>query len=205
MKIIRVFLLFYFVVSCTRETSVSEVIQDSTNSPPVEQFMKPRPYVDTIYSSETVVVFGDTTIDESKISVASIKFEPYISFNDFRVDSIYTGRNAPLDLASRKGAKRYKTMITEGYESQLTNFAGHYIIASWGCGAPCHMGYLMDRTTGKVYNIPYAELGYDFRQNSRMLIVNPPDSLGFYNDFFGKPSIYVWDEETKQLVKKHPN
>jgi len=164
-----------------------------------------QPIIDIILETENFKLYGDTTIEKDKISYASFRFEPYISFNDFPVGLIDNRKYAELDIKSNKGANYFQTRLREGYRADTANFAGHYTFVFWGCGSPCQSSMLIDRKTGKIYNAPEASLGYDFRVNSRMLIVNPPDSNGFYDDCaYCKPIIYIFDERTKTFKEKQP-
>ena len=147
---------------------------------------------------------GSQSVKE-KMHVTLVKFEPHVSFSDFHVDEIDTAK-AKLDFTSNKGAYRFRTRIREAYKADTVDFAGHYTFVWWGCGSPCQDGVIVDRTTGKIYEVPSASFGYDFMPNSRMLIINSPDSAGFYDDnsAFGKPEILVLDEETKEFIEIHP-
>ncbi|MCU4189185.1 hypothetical protein M9Q43_08420 [Flavobacterium sp. HXWNR29] len=67
------------------------------------------------------------------------------------------------------------------------------------------MSVIIDRRTGKIYDAPNSELGYKFKADSRMLIVNPPDSLGFYDDCsYCIPKIYILNEQTKKFELREP-
>ncbi|MDP3462297.1 MAG: hypothetical protein Q8S18_05880 [Bacteroidales bacterium] len=176
------------------------VEQDSLNK---TQPQKTRPTIDLIHETENLKLYGDTTIDKDKISYASIKFEPYISFEDFKVNSVDHNKYADLDLKSNKDANNYRTRLREGYSADTANFAGHYTFVYWGCGSPCQSSLLIDRKTGKIYDSPDASLGYNFRVDSKMLIVNPPDASGYYDDcFYCKPIIYIFDEQNKTFNKR---
>ena len=164
-----------------------------------------RPIIGLIYESENIRIYGDTTIQKDKIGYSSLKFEPYISFDDYKVSRIDHKRHAELNLNSNKFARNFRTRLREGYSADTANFAGHYTFVYWGCGSPCQSSLLIDRQTGKVYDSPCASLGYDFRVDSRMLIVNPPDTNGFYDDcFYCKPIIYIFDEKTKTFNERQP-
>lgn len=157
-----------------------------------------------ILANDNVQIFGDTTIGKDKLHSVSIKFEPYISFDDFSVDSVEMG-GKPLDFSTNKDAYRFRTRIREAYNMKAANFAGHYTFVQWGCGSPCQEAVIVDHRTGYIYDVPSAALGYDFRAKSRMLIVNVPDSLGFYVDcIYCKPLIYVLDEESKVFIERRP-
>lgn len=106
--------------------------------------------------------------------------EKHPSFKDYPVpeSEIYTGNTAPVKLDTEE-AKMFKTRLTKAAE-QKPNFAGHYILASWGCGANCATGAVIDAKDGKVYSIPFAVSGWDTKAkdamecqlNSRLIIFN---------------------------------
>jgi hypothetical protein len=202
------------VLSCLEksgEQSVS-IKEDTTEQAPKKRKIATaspgRVPAELILSTDNLRMFGDTTIEKRKIYLTSVKFEPYISFEDFKVDKIYKiykGAQARLDFSSNKEAHNFRTSIRYAYKADTVNFAGHYTFVSWGCGSPCQSAVVVDRQSGKIYDAPSAALGYDFRPNSRMLIVNVPDSAGFYDDcHYCKPIIYVWGEETKTFMERRP-
>ncbi|MBC3539395.1 hypothetical protein ACFSC6_17890 [Rufibacter sediminis] len=160
---------------------------------------------DTIYSSETVKILGDTTSAKHKIDYAYVKFEPFIGFSDFKVDAVYEGKHVPLDYKSNPIAKEFKTIITETYNKEGVNFGGHYTFVKWGCGSACQSSAIVDVRTGKVYEGPGAAQGYSFEKDSRMLLVNPPEDNGFFADCaYCHPEIYIWNEQTKAFEQRLP-
>jgi len=68
------------------------------------------------------------------------------------------------------------------------NFAGHYVIVTWGCGSPCLMAAIVDLETGRVlpppfyhgpghsyFQVPWAfpmAPALAYRLDSRLLIAN---------------------------------
>ncbi|MBT1712188.1 hypothetical protein KK062_28360 [Fulvivirgaceae bacterium PWU5] len=207
---VLIFTLIAGACSDKKQESLGLADQDSTRmipgEPTVTNVKTKKPPAGLIISSDNIRIFGDTTIEKGKIYHSSIKFEPYISFQDFQTDSVDMGTaKATLDLSSKKGAGMFKTRIRNAYNADTVNFAGHYTFASWGCGSPCQQAVIVDRRTGKVYDAPGATRGYCFKPNSRMLIVNPPDSTGFYDDcIWCKPIIYLLDEATKEFMERSP-
>ena len=156
--------------------------------------------IDTIYSSDQFKVIGDTS---SRIQHVLIKFEPFIYFSDFRAGSVFKGQKALIDYKSNVTAREFRTRITEGYKQDGLNFAGHYSFVFWGCGSGCQSSAIVDLITGKVYDGPVASSLFEFKKNSRMVIVNPPESSGFYYDAPGyKPEIWIWDERLKKFMQK---
>lgn len=157
----------------------------------------------TIWASDGVEIYADTTLCRPTIHSVRKKFEPYITFEDFPVKRDFDRPKANLILD--KDAKRFRTMIADAFEEDTEHFAGHYIFVYWGCGSPCHDGVLIDRNTGRIYHIPDAAAGYDFRDNSRLLITNLPDTSGFYTEnYFYSPAIYVFNESTKEFEERKP-
>ena len=132
----------------------------------------------------------------------SIKFQPSVSFSKFKV-KVEKSKVKP-DLKSHELGRKFRTTIKEEYENAESLFAGHYTLAYWGCGSPCQMSVLIDRRNGKIYDAPTASVGYKFQKDSRMLIVNPPDSLGYYikDCPYCKPEIYILNEKTKKFELK---
>lgn len=100
-------------------------------------------------------------------------------FKDYRVSEIYKGATAPLVLSHDDLI--FKTRLRWAARNQKPNFAGHYILTSWGCGAECVMGAVIDAKTGKVYwwNFSICCWGADvddkfnpieFRPDSRLIV-----------------------------------
>ena len=178
------------------DSRLTEKLRFNSLTQKTEQNLRPKTNI--IQEAENFKLQGDSSIEKEQITNVSLKFEPHISFNDFKVALIDNRKYAKLDIKSNKGANYFRTILREGYNADTANFAGHYTLVFWGCGSPCQSSMLIDRKTGNIYNAPDASLGYGFRVNSSMLIVNPPDSNNFYEDcIYCKPMIYVFDERTK--------
>ena len=126
-----------------------------------------------------------------------------IHYDKYRVDTI-SGKRAPINYSSNQTARVYRSAITWSVEQFGMNFAGHYNLARWGCGTSCVNGAITDMQTGLVYNIPSASLGYEFRRYSRLLVLNPPDSSGYYeNCSYCEPELWVWNENKKKFDRQN--
>ena len=99
------------------------------------------------------------------------------SFGKYSVSYIYSGEMSPLNLKSNRTARVYKTTMSESYKQNVVNFAGHYSFIYWGCGSPCTGCASIDVRTGKVYSGPDSGFGYNFKKDSRLLIVNTKDTI----------------------------
>jgi hypothetical protein len=125
------------------------------------------------------------------------------SFEDFRVDSLFTGEKYPINYNSNPTAKRFKTRITDTYRKEGLNFGGHYCFVEWGCGSPCQASVIVDLKTGIVYDGLNAALGYEYRKESRMIIVNPKDTTGFFKLCpYCNEEIWILDEPSKKFQMK---
>lgn len=106
------------------------------------------------------------------------------SFDQYSVTGTFTGTPAQPVLKTR-GQRTFRTMIRDAAK-QGPNFAGHYTIAQWGCGAACVSMAVIDDKTGAVYDGPFGALpgsvlyiapevpvdnaGLQFHLNSRLMI-----------------------------------
>jgi len=83
--------------------------------------------------------------------------------------------NLKLSTAERR---RYVSMLRY-YAKQPINFAGHYILALWGCGAGCVMGGVIDAMNGHVVMLPFTVSDWpldvieplSFKKDSCLLVV----------------------------------
>jgi hypothetical protein len=98
-------------------------------------------------------------------------------FKDFPATA-YTGQAAGVQLHGAK-SRMYATRLRLGSREPV-NFAGHYILTTWGCGASCTMGAAIDARTGAVTWFPYTVCCWDldvdeaieYRLDSRLFITH---------------------------------
>lgn len=191
------------ILSCDFQTEdTSGSIQDTSSTSEKSRGNDLSSSPNLIWESDYVKIYGDSTIDESKISYTERKFEPYVTFSHFPASSTFSGQAAPLDYESNRRAKRFETVITSAYEDHEIDFGGYYVFTRWGCGSSCQQSVLVDLRDGHVYDGPPASLGYEYQFDSRLLIVNPPDSTGFIADCpYCLPKLWIWNEEIKKFEK----
>ena len=72
------------------------------------------------------------------------RFEQYPAPKNFK------GKPAPVNLASHKEARRFRTNLRNSAQ-EGPNFAGHYTVVTWGCGTACMVFAVVDARTGRVY------------------------------------------------------
>jgi hypothetical protein len=129
----------------------------------------------------------------SAANVDSVRiFKTPYHFNDFTV-SIDSGKHSPINWKSNPSTRRFRTSIKDGVKRGV-NFAGHYCIVEWGCGTQCQSWIIVDLLTGNIYDGISTCRGQDYRSDSRLIILDPPDGKnGEYSDnFCMEPVVYEW-------------
>ncbi len=88
---------------------------------------------------------------------------------------------------------------------QPANFAGHFVLSSFGCGASCLMTFVIDKKSGEVSWLPFTVCCWDstepdfvpidFRKDSRLLIIsgsrNESGKGIYYYQFIQKEFILI--------------
>jgi len=72
------------------------------------------------------------------------------TFYDYPAVIEKIAKPAKINLKSNPAARNWRTALREGSKSG-PRFAGHYAVASWGCGSGCIEFGLVDLKTGKVF------------------------------------------------------
>jgi len=88
-----------------------------------------------------------------------------------------------INFKASPDARTFKTRLTEALKGDV-NFAGHYVVAGWGCGTGCISGAIIDARDGRVYwpiqfnamstwydGNDYVDKPIEYRNNSRLLIL----------------------------------
>jgi hypothetical protein len=75
------------------------------------------------------------------------------TFAEYPVLGEFQGPAAPLNIESHSLARRFRPMSRKG-ATEGPNFAGHYTIASWGCGSGCVQFAIIDARNGRVFLPP---------------------------------------------------
>jgi hypothetical protein len=92
--------------------------------------------------------------------------------------------NVKVNLRSHKNANMFRTNLRNAAKEGV-NFAGHYILTTWGCGTNCSQSAIIDARNGKVFfprelegaGFGFCELPDDTepivtQADSRLLILN---------------------------------
>ncbi|HEX8772945.1 MAG TPA: hypothetical protein VF735_05020 [Pyrinomonadaceae bacterium] len=93
-------------------------------------------------------------------------------------------RNVRVNLKSHKEANRFRTNLRNAAKEGV-NFAGHYILTTWGCGTNCAVSAIIDARNGNVFfpdqlegsGFGFCDLPDDteplvYRADSRLLVLS---------------------------------
>lgn len=99
-------------------------------------------------------------------------------FKDFAVAKIHKGKAAPPAIIDSE-TRTYRSALRKAAAGRV-NFAGRYIVATWGCGAACAMGAIINAASGQVTMLPFTISGWRavhdgftpiaFRPDSRLMV-----------------------------------
>jgi hypothetical protein len=166
------------------------------------------------------------------LAISTVSAQQIPKFEDYPVTKIFTGTPAAPILATpqqrlyrtriREGVSKGEGVWRDGQEQPGPNFAGHYIIISFGCGSPCELNAIVDAATGKIYNPPisqglqlpgiapgdpepcpqWGQANVKFHLNSKLMTVEantdwPADKRNYRHYF-------LWENNQWKLLQKVP-
>jgi hypothetical protein len=167
-------------------------------------------------AGKTLLVFA--LCSSSLVNDAPAQATPAPRFEDYAA-AVWRGRIAPLDQSRHPLARRYRTVMRQQLAEEGVNFAGHYTLASAGCGTGCSITAIIDARTGRAYfpnelsgwtgivgdyEMPEGEDPWTFRADSRLLkAVGRPNIGRPGEERYGPSGIYYyeWAKNRLRLVK----
>ena len=125
-------------------------------------------------------------------------------------EPVYKGGSVAVKINS-KYSRNYKTMLRESVKENGANFAGHYTLATWGCGTNCNQMAVIDLKTGQTYftpglmsvvmGVPNQSLDMtEFKPNSRLLKVVGRTNGKDYGTWY-----WEWKNNKFSLVRAYKN
>lgn len=122
------------------------------------------------------------------------------SFKDFPA-SPYSGKKVPVRLTDKQS--REYARVLRAAARQPVNFGGHYVLATWGCGASCVMGAAVDAKTGAVNWLPFTVCCWapgirepiEYRAGSRLLVVH-----GNLDEAGSSPGVHYYDFDGRHFA-----
>jgi len=127
-------------------------------------------------------------------------------FEDYPAGDVYKDAPAALKL-DKPLTQMYAAEIRDGVTDvyNRTNFAGHLIVARWGCGAPCLRMAIIDARTGEIYYPPITFEGAGL-QSFDLPLLTLSDSVPQNPDIRFQPdSNLMIVKVTPSQTGKHPS
>jgi hypothetical protein len=185
--IIFVLTLFFFI-SCNQ-----------TNEAKIQ-----TPILSEVNKVDSIRVFGDSMliIKHENSFDTLVKFNSLLANSQYYVKPLNIKGNKKLDFSHYEYEKMFITRTTNEVREKGFNFAGHYSFVYWGCGSACKLSAVVDLKTGMVYNGPSGGIGYSFKKDSKILIVNQLDTADFYyKNRIWQPEQYLWTNNCFKVIK----
>ena len=140
-----------------------------------------------------------------------------ISFNAFPARAERATARS-IDFKNSPGARAMRTRLGEALREGV-NFAGHYIVAGWGCGTGCISAAIIDGRTGRVYfpkaiggisvgttddDGGYVEQPLRYQKNSRLLILTgiPETQIDNGKELPMGMYYYEWRNNNLRLIRR---
>jgi len=118
------------------------------------------------------------------------------TFADFPVKTIFKGKPAAPNL-STPNARRFRTQLR--LQAPLgPDFAGHFKLARWGCGAGCVSVAVIDSITGDVYFAPFT-----FQDGHRALEDGHEPTCHHASDFNLDSELFIVEGDIADKVGTH--
>ena len=89
------------------------------------------------------------------------------SFDEYQANQSFAGR-AQVDFSTNEAATHHRTAITKDVAAGV-NFAGKYVVSTWGCGEGCKGSAVINAESGKILSYGLQSSSFTFDQNSNLL------------------------------------
>jgi len=124
------------------------------------------------------------------------------AFTDYTVVAESHLKRPKLKL-NNEFSRMFKTRLSNGLKNNPVDFAGHYVVVTFGCGSGCLYGGFIDAETGQAMEIPFSVSPpglfrepdpIEHKANSRLLIVR-----GNLNEADGSAKRYFFSLQGSKL------
>jgi len=132
-----------------------------------------------------------------------------IEFKDYQIEETFKEVPKELNLKLVKEKKLHFFLGLKPRKYKSPNFAGYFRMVRGGCGTMCTTYVAIDLKNGEPYDLRVsASLGFGFRKDSSLVIVDPEDEIKKWNasgDVYKieQTTYYNWvDGELKPICVK---
>ncbi len=113
----------------------------------------------------------------TKQDVAKIACPKPLSADDWLTE---VDQNSPatIDWSGYQLSNQEKQQVSQSYQRQTVNLAGHFHLASWSCGHDCQKAAIINIKNGRMIAFGLdddlqTKYGWQFSATSSLLIINP--------------------------------
>jgi hypothetical protein len=117
-------------------------------------------------------------------------------FEDYPVKEIFRGTPASPVLSTPE-TRRFRTELRR-QAATGANFAGHFMLARWGCGAGCVSVAVIDSISGAVYFAPFS-----FQDTIVLIDGKPNSACNHASDFQIDSELFIAQGEIKEKTGRH--
>lgn len=150
-------------------------------------------------------IFHLLTATAFALTATAARAEPP-PFSRFRVSENYIGPVAK-PVFHTTADREFRTRLNAAAK-QPVNFAGRYVLSTWGCGAQCLMGVILDARSGRVTWLPFTVCCFqdttkapiEFRRDSSLLVIRGMRNEEGENGTF----YYQYDHDNLRLISDQP-
>jgi hypothetical protein len=125
---------------------------------------------------ETITKAREFYVLGGPVSIAQIQTQQCTNyrFENYTDLTPFSGNYRDFSMPSfALSSSKIRSAINNAYNNGYA-FAGRFGIASWSCGVNCLEHIVVDTNRGTVVGSPFrADYGLEFKQDSRLLVVNP--------------------------------
>lgn len=121
------------------------------------------------------------------------------AFDAYPAPLIRVARLADLDENSSRYARTFRTKLREAVAETGINFAGRYSIVAVGMTGWGNNYWIIDRRNGRAWEFPFHAAALEFRADSRLIVMNPRDSIAQMLETMGGGCPYLNQQRVSDL------
>src|SRR5688572_15090772 len=121
------------------------------------------------------------------------------AFDAYPAPLVRLAKLADLDENSSRYAQTFRTKLRQALAQTGINFAGRYSIVAVGMTGWGNNYWVVDRRNGRAWEFPYHAAALEFRAESRLIVMNPRDSIAHMLETMGGGCAYLNQQQVSDL------
>lgn len=129
-------------------------------------------------------------------------------FEAYPASAVSTKAVSKIDWKSNKDLASYwkAKEAVEATMGKKPDFAGHFVVASFGCGSGCTATAFVDTNSGKVYKAPMSETSTQdgaHKASSNIIFMSDYKYVNGGPDMMETPGVVAWNEKASKFEILH--